>query len=119
MNVFPQIKGEVTHDTSTSTPSEGFGLNAKLSPEKLDAAWTFINFYCGAEGAAIRAKYGEVPSYKLDLSKVAMALYLYQQTFTFANYGYGSAVSIIIVILSVGLISLSNALYAKAQKKIN
>jgi len=72
MNVFPQIKGEVTHDTSTSTPSEGFGLNAKLSPEKLDAAWTFINFYCGAEGAAIRAKYGEVPSYKLDLSKVAM-----------------------------------------------
>jgi len=48
-----------------------------------------------------------------------MALYLYQQTFTFANYGYGSAVSIIIVILSVGLISLSNALYAKAQKKIN
>jgi multiple sugar transport system permease protein/raffinose/stachyose/melibiose transport system permease protein len=48
-----------------------------------------------------------------------MALYLYQQTFTFSNYGYGSAVSIIIVILSVGLISLSNRLYARAQKSIN
>lgn len=48
-----------------------------------------------------------------------MALYLYQQTFTFSNYGYGSAVSIIIVILSVGLISLSNRLYVRAQKSIN
>jgi raffinose/stachyose/melibiose transport system permease protein len=46
-----------------------------------------------------------------------MALYLYQQTFTFANYGYGSAVSIIIVVLSVGLITLANRLYAKAQRK--
>jgi multiple sugar transport system permease protein/raffinose/stachyose/melibiose transport system permease protein len=48
-----------------------------------------------------------------------MALYLYQQTFTFSNYGYGSAVSIIIVILSVGLISLANGLYARAQRKYN
>lgn len=46
-----------------------------------------------------------------------MALYLYKQTFTFSNYGYGSAVSIIIVILSVGLISLSRGLYARAQRK--
>jgi raffinose/stachyose/melibiose transport system substrate-binding protein len=72
MHVFPALAGEVTHDTSTATSSEGFGLNAKLSKEKLDAAWTFVDFYCGAEGAAIRAKYGEVPSYKLDLTKVAM-----------------------------------------------
>lgn len=73
MNVFPEISGEVTHNTSTSTPSEGFGLNANLKGDKLEAAWTFINYYNGEKGAAIRAKYGEVPSYKLDLSKVAMA----------------------------------------------
>ena len=72
MNVFPEIKGEVTHNTSTSTPSEGFGISASLKDAKLDAAWTFIDFYCGAEGAAIRAKYGDVASYKLDANTVKM-----------------------------------------------
>ncbi|MFA7109695.1 MAG: sugar ABC transporter permease, partial [Sphaerochaetaceae bacterium] len=48
-----------------------------------------------------------------------MALYMYKQTFTFNNYGYGSAVSIIIVLLSVGLITLVNNIYKKAQKKYN
>lgn len=46
-----------------------------------------------------------------------MAIYLYKQTFTFNNYGTGSAVSIIIVLLSVGLITLVQRLYAKAQRK--
>ncbi len=48
-----------------------------------------------------------------------MAIYLYQQTFNFNNYGAGSAVSIIIVILSVGLITLSKALFNKARKKFD
>ncbi len=71
MHVFPHIEGEVTSNTSTATVSEGFGIAAKLEgTAKADAAWKFIQFYNGAEGAAIRASYGEVPSYKLDLSKV-------------------------------------------------
>lgn len=48
-----------------------------------------------------------------------MALYLYQQTFNFNNYGAGSAVSIIIVLLSVGLITISKAIFNKAQKKFD
>lgn len=48
-----------------------------------------------------------------------MALYLYQQTFTFNNYGYGSAVSIIIVILSVGLITLGQRIYTRANRRFN
>lgn len=71
IHVFPHIEGEVTSNTSTATVSEGFGIAAKLEgTAKADAAWKFIQFYNGAEGAAIRASYGEVPSYKLDLSKV-------------------------------------------------
>lgn len=73
MHVFPAIKGEVTHDTSTATVSEGFGISSALKgTEKEKAAWTFITFYTGAEGAALRAKYGEVPSYKLDLTKISL-----------------------------------------------
>ncbi len=75
MYVFPAIDGEVTHGTSTATVSEGFGINARLAgTEKADAAWTFIRFYTGEEGAKIRAQYGEVPSYTLDLSTVNLGV---------------------------------------------
>lgn len=74
MYVFPEIEGEVRHNTSTATVSEGFGISAKLKgTEKADAAWTFITFYNGEEGAKIRAQYGDVPSYKLDLTKIKLA----------------------------------------------
>ncbi len=74
MYVFPEIEGEVRHNTSTATVSEGFGISAKLKgTEKADAAWTFITFYNGEEGAKIRAEYGDVPSYKLDLTKIKLA----------------------------------------------
>ncbi|MDY4610261.1 MAG: ABC transporter substrate-binding protein [Sphaerochaetaceae bacterium] len=74
MHVFPKIKGEVTSNTSTATVSEGFGISSKLEgTPKADAAWTFIRFYTGEEGAAIRASYGDVPSYILDLSKIQLA----------------------------------------------
>lgn len=74
MHVFPKIKGEVTTNTSTATVSEGFGISAKLEgTPKADAAWTFIQFYNGEEGAAIRASFGDVPSYKLDLTKIKLA----------------------------------------------
>jgi raffinose/stachyose/melibiose transport system substrate-binding protein len=74
MHVFPAIEGEVRHNTSTATVSEGFGINSALKgTEKADAAWKFIQYYTGAEGAAIRAMHGEVPTYKLDLTKVNLA----------------------------------------------
>jgi raffinose/stachyose/melibiose transport system substrate-binding protein len=74
MHVFPAIEGEVRHNTSTATVSEGFGINSALKgTEKADAAWKFIQYYTGAEGAAIRAMHGEVPTYTLDLTKVNLA----------------------------------------------
>lgn len=75
LHVFPEIEGEVRHKTSTATTSEGFALSRKLKgTEKAEAAWTFITFYNGEEGAAIRARYGEVPTYKLDLDKIEMKM---------------------------------------------
>lgn len=75
LHVFPEIEGEVRHETSTATTSEGFALSRKLKgTEKAEAAWTFITFYNGEEGAAIRARYGEVPTYKLDLDKIEMKM---------------------------------------------
>lgn len=73
MHVFPAISGEVTHNTSTATVSEGFGISASLKgTAKADAAWKFIEYYSGPIGAAIRAEYGEVPTYNLDLNKIKM-----------------------------------------------
>ncbi len=73
MHVFPAMPGEVTHNTSTATVSEGFGISASIEgTAKADAAWKFIEFYSGPVGAAIRASYGEVPTYKLDLDKIEM-----------------------------------------------
>jgi len=74
MGVFPAIAGEATHGSSAAVPSEGFGISAKLEgTAKADAAWKFIEFFNGAEGAAIRLKYGEIPTYKLDYTKFDMA----------------------------------------------
>jgi len=74
MHVFPALQGEVTTNTSTATVSEGFGISASIKgTAKADAAWKFIQYYNGQEGASIRAQYGEVPTYKLDLSQVKMS----------------------------------------------
>jgi raffinose/stachyose/melibiose transport system substrate-binding protein len=71
MGVFPEIAGAVDHGTSVAVPSEGFGINKELAddPAKLEAALTFLKFYNGPEGAAIRLKYGEIPTCKLDYSQ--------------------------------------------------
>jgi len=71
MRVFPALPGEKFHNNSNAVASEGFGIAKALEKDqaKLDAALTFIKFYSGEEGASIRAEFGEVPSFKLDLSK--------------------------------------------------
>jgi len=73
MGVFPAIDGEVTAGSSAAVPSEGFGISAKLEgTAKADAAWEFLKFYNGEEGATIRLKNGEIPTYKLDYNQFEM-----------------------------------------------
>jgi raffinose/stachyose/melibiose transport system substrate-binding protein len=69
MIVFPALPGEVQSNSSAAVLSEGFGINAKLggTPEG-QAAFDFIAYYTGEEGASIRLKNGEIPTYKLDYS---------------------------------------------------
>lgn len=70
MGVFPAIEGEVSPNSSAAVPSEGFGINAKLAGSpKAEAAWKFIKFYNGEQGAKIRLENGEVPTYKLDYTE--------------------------------------------------
>ncbi len=69
MGVFPDLPGAATLGSSAAVPSEGFGINANLEgTAKADAAWKFLQFYNGPEGAKIRLENGEVPTYKLDYS---------------------------------------------------
>lgn len=73
MEVLPAFSNEVSSNSSTATPSEGFGIAKDIEgTEKADAAWTFISFYTGLEGAKILASYGDVPTLKLDMSNIKM-----------------------------------------------
>lgn len=66
---FPAIKGEKVHGSSAATLGEALAMNANLKGDKADAAWKFLSFIYGKEGAEILMKYGTVPTYKLDYSK--------------------------------------------------
>ncbi len=69
MLVFPELPNEVVHNSSAAVLSEGFGINAKLKDSaKGKAAFEYIAFYTGEEGATIRLKNGEIPTFKLDLN---------------------------------------------------
>jgi raffinose/stachyose/melibiose transport system substrate-binding protein len=69
MIVFPALPGEVVSNSSAAVLSEGFGINSKLSgTAKGQAAFDFIAYYTGKEGATIRLKNGEIPTFKLDFS---------------------------------------------------
>ena len=46
-----------------------------------------------------------------------VAIYMYNNTFSYYKYGFGSAVSVLIVVLSVGLITLTNAVKKYFDKK--
>ncbi len=61
------------HNTSGAVASEGFGIAKAVEKNRLnDAALTFVKFYAGEEGANIRAQYGEVPSYNLNLDQIEL-----------------------------------------------
>lgn len=68
LNAFPDIPNQKGSSGSTSVvPGTGFGMNANLSADKADAAWEFIWFSSGPDGAAIRATQGYIPSYKMEI----------------------------------------------------
>lgn len=66
---FPELNGEVSKGSSAATMGEALAMNAKLTGAKEDAAWKFLSFIYGAEGADIFQRYGSISTYKLDLSK--------------------------------------------------
>ncbi|MDR1986149.1 MAG: extracellular solute-binding protein [Treponema sp.] len=69
VTAFPAVPGEIVHGSSAATLGEALAMSAKLSGAKADAAWKFLSFIYGQEGADILMKYGTVPTYKLDYSK--------------------------------------------------
>jgi raffinose/stachyose/melibiose transport system substrate-binding protein len=66
---FPAVPGEIVHGSNAATLGEALAMNAALSGAKAEAAWNFLNFIYGQEGADILMRYGSVPTYKLDYSK--------------------------------------------------
>jgi raffinose/stachyose/melibiose transport system substrate-binding protein len=69
LNTFPDIPNQKGQSDSTAVVAgTGFGMNANLSGSKADAAWDWIWFYSGEEGANIRVGHGMIPSYaKADM----------------------------------------------------
>lgn len=74
-NSFPQIPNQIAGDTISNIPSTGYGMNAKLSGAKANAAWKWIWFVAGPQGATIHLKTGLIPSYqKLDMSQFNLGI---------------------------------------------
>ncbi|MDR0561694.1 MAG: extracellular solute-binding protein [Spirochaetaceae bacterium] len=69
---FPAVSGEIVKGSSAATLGEALAMNAKLSGAKADAAWKFLSFIYGQEGADTLMKYGSVPTFKLDYSKYSI-----------------------------------------------
>ena len=64
LEAFPDIPNQVGQSQSTAVVAgTGFGMNANLEGTKADAAWDWIWFYSGEEGANIRVGHGMIPSY--------------------------------------------------------
>ncbi|HUX20530.1 MAG TPA: extracellular solute-binding protein [Spirochaetia bacterium] len=75
LNTFPTIPNQVAGDTISNIPSTGYGMNAKLSGPKADAAWKWIWFVAGPDGAAIHLKTGLIPAYqKLDVAQFNLGI---------------------------------------------
>lgn len=65
-HVFPDITGQKgTSGSSSFVPNSGFGMNAKLTGEKQEAAWKWIWYFAGPEGAKIFRKHGYRTTYKV------------------------------------------------------
>ena len=52
----------------------GYGMNAKLDGKKAQEAWQWVWFYSGPEGSKIRATFGALPAYKVDLGDADIML---------------------------------------------
>ena len=67
LNAFPDIPGQKGMSGSTAAVAgTGFGMNAKLSGAKADAAWEWIWFWAGPVGSEVKQSLGWIPSYKLE-----------------------------------------------------
>lgn len=69
LNTVPALPGEVVQKSVADIASTGYGMNAKLKGATEKAAWDWIWFNAGPDGAAINLAHGLIPSYnKIDLS---------------------------------------------------
>lgn len=86
ITVFPELLNEVSVGSSAAVPSEGFGINAQLSPDSVKGkiAWEFIRFYNSKEGAEKRLLKGEVPSFRLTYDDYGLP-YLQNELAKFAS----------------------------------
>jgi len=67
LKTYPKVKNQKGQDNSTAAVAgTGFGMNAKLTGAEADAAWEWIWFFGGPEGAKIRQETGAVPAVKVQ-----------------------------------------------------
>lgn len=96
--------------------SEGQILFKIIIPSMLNVIFTTMIFAISGSLTSfdlIWAMTGGGPAHYTEV----IAIYMYVNTFKYYKYGFGAAVSMIIVILSVGLISLLQAIFKKFEAK--
>ncbi len=70
LHTFPAIPDQKGQAGSTAAVAgTGHGMNVALEGAKAEAAWKWIWFYSGPEGAKIRRENGALPAYKLPMQE--------------------------------------------------
>lgn len=96
--------------------SEGQILGKIILPSMLNVVFTTMIFAISGSltgFALILAMTGGGPAHYTEV----IAIYMYLNTFKYYKYGFGSAVSMVIVALSLGLISLLQAVFKRFEAK--
>jgi raffinose/stachyose/melibiose transport system substrate-binding protein len=87
LSVFPAIPGEKFPNSTSIVTGTGYGMNAKLSADKAKAAWKWISFVGGEEGAKIQlVDQGVMPAYKLNTAGIKLDPIVAQRVAFYPKY---------------------------------
>jgi raffinose/stachyose/melibiose transport system substrate-binding protein len=87
LSVFPAIPGEKFPNSTSIVTGSGYGMNAKLTGEKAKAAYAWISFIGGPEGAKTQlVDQGVMPAYKLNISGIKLDPIVSQRVAFYPKY---------------------------------
>jgi multiple sugar transport system permease protein/raffinose/stachyose/melibiose transport system permease protein len=113
---FQRIPPSVIEAAIIDGASEGQVLGRVILPSMVGVLFTTAVFAISGSLRSFDLIYSMTGGGPARYTEV-IAIYMYQNTFTYYHYGLGAAVSMMIVFLSLGLISVLNAVFSRLEAR--